>query len=268
VRTVARVARRVVVAGGLLVGSTGTAYAHGMSEYLSVLGYVALLGLVVVGLVFGVLYVVFVALARLGVLRSPGAWAAGALAVAVVVVATIPRRVLPFPLRLRMARMDHRMWQSGFRDDDIPRLVASLAGDRNVDDRIVASWILAGRGAGAVPALIAALDSPDPATGGAAASALEQIGPAARVAIPRVIGRLADEQSGLAQMYELSIGQAAVTLAALGAAAAPALGDLRRAQTARRSELPDPFFDEQVASAIRSICDAVRGTGSVAAECS
>jgi hypothetical protein len=63
-------------------------------------------------------------------------------------------------------------------------------------------------------------------------------------------------------------GDATATLAALGAAAAPVLGDLRRAQTARRSERLDPFLDERVASAIRSICDAVRGTGSVAAECS
>jgi hypothetical protein len=204
VRTVARVARRAVVAGGLLVGWAGTAYAHGATEGLFALGYVALLGLVVIGLLFGVFYVVFVVLARLGVLRSPGAWAAAALALAIVVVATVPRRVLPFPLRIRMARMDRRMWQTGFRDDDIPRLVASLASDRRVDEHITASWILAGRGARAGPALVAALDSPDPTTGGGAASALEHIGPAARVAIPRVIRRLADEQSGLAQMYELS----------------------------------------------------------------
>jgi hypothetical protein len=115
-----------------------------------------------------------------------------------------------------------------------------------------------------------------------------------------VIRRLADERSQLAQTYELFFleratrwgdttawageavpvvvahlkdlgstpGNAAVTLAALGAAAAPALGDLRRAQAARRDERPDRFVDEHLASAIRSICDAVRGTGTVAVDCS
>src|SRR6185369_7441850 len=189
-------------------------------------------------------------------------------------VKTIPERVLPFPLRLRMAGMDKlfpRMQGTGFRDDEIPRLVASLREGADVDEQITAIAILAARGPRAVPALIAALESPDPWTRGGAAVALAGIGPPATVAIPRVIRRLAAERSDLALTYELFFleraagwgdraawandalpvvaahledagsipGNAAITLAGLGAAAAPALGDLRRAQTARRGERPD-----------------------------
>src|SRR5262249_61681778 len=102
----------------------------------------------------------------------------------------MPERVLPFPLRLRMAGMDKlfpRMQRTGFRDDEIPRLVATLRHDADVDEQITAIAILAARGARAVPALVAALESPDPWTRGGAADALAGLGPAASVALPRAL---------------------------------------------------------------------------------
>jgi hypothetical protein len=267
-----------------VLGAATEASAHGAAEAVVAMGMLLVAAGTILLAAFSILYLGFLSLRAVGLVASPARWAAAALVVGLVCIVMDPARVLPFSVRWRLATMDRlfpNMARTGFRPDEVPRLIDMLGAG---EDAGRAAAILCGFG-DHVSELAAALDSPDPSIRGHAVAALRCIGPPSAAELPKVIRMLEHESNWVTQASALGFletaaawegsdrwvgtarpilvtyleypgsipGNAAVTLEAIGAEAAPAVPALRRVLARRTGTTGDDRFDrEHVWAAIRS----------------